>query len=153
MSGGKILCARYGPVALRLRGRRIELADGCPDYLELEEFVKYIKIDGSSPLIALLGVRRGSATSYKAFGAAIGLGQRAAGLLLARNPYPVVLPCHRVVRADGSLGGYSYGVELKRALLAYEGVEMCGGRVCRLAQVEEVDDVEEALLRSLGLGR
>ncbi|MGC8582792.1 MAG: methylated-DNA--[protein]-cysteine S-methyltransferase [Thermoproteus sp.] len=153
MSGSKIICARYGPVALRLRGSRIELLGNCPSYLELEEFVKYVKLDVSNPLIRLLGVRRGSATSYKEFGAAVGLGPRAAGLLLARNPYPVVLPCHRVVRADGSLGGYSYGVELKRALLAYEGVEMCGGRVCRLAHVEEVDDVEEALLRSLGLRR
>ncbi|HHX40651.1 MAG TPA: methylated-DNA--[protein]-cysteine S-methyltransferase, partial [Armatimonadetes bacterium] len=47
---------------------------------------------------------------------------RAAGSALARNPVPLLIPCHRVVRADGGLGGYLAGLSWKRRLLALEGV-------------------------------
>ena len=148
----KIICSRYGPVVLALKGRgRVELVDNCGEYVELEEFVKYIELDPRDPLTRLLGVRRGTATSYRLFAEAVGLSPRAVGRLLAGNKLPVILPCHRVVRSDRSLGGYSYGVELKRALLAYEGVRMCGGKVCELSPVEDVGDLTEALMRSLGL--
>jgi methylated-DNA-[protein]-cysteine S-methyltransferase len=46
---------------------------------------------------------------------------RAAGSACAHNPVPVVVPCHRVVRSDGSIGQYLGGVEAKAALLALEG--------------------------------
>lgn len=51
---------------------------------------------------------------------------RAVGQALARNPIPIVVPCHRVVAADGSLTGYSggAGVETKRQLLALEGATL-----------------------------
>jgi methylated-DNA-[protein]-cysteine S-methyltransferase len=45
---------------------------------------------------------------------------RAVGNALARNPIPVIIPCHRVVRSDGSLGGYALGLEWKRRLLELE---------------------------------
>ncbi|GIU97456.1 MAG: methylated-DNA--protein-cysteine methyltransferase [Actinomycetota bacterium] len=45
---------------------------------------------------------------------------RAVGTALGRNPIPIVIPCHRVVRADGALGGYAGGAERKRFLLALE---------------------------------
>lgn len=48
---------------------------------------------------------------------------RAVGRALATNPMPLVFPCHRVVRADGRLGGYGYGEAAKRALLVAEGVD------------------------------
>jgi methylated-DNA-[protein]-cysteine S-methyltransferase len=47
---------------------------------------------------------------------------RAAGNALGSNPLPIVVPCHRVVRTDGSLGGYTGGVERKEFLLQLEGV-------------------------------
>jgi len=47
---------------------------------------------------------------------------RAVGTSLAKNPFPIVIPCHRAVRSDGSLGGYQGGREMKRALLEMEGV-------------------------------
>lgn len=49
-------------------------------------------------------------------------GARAIGMAMSRNPCPIVVPCHRVLRSDGSLGGYSGpgGVELKRRLLELE---------------------------------
>ena len=46
---------------------------------------------------------------------------RAVGTACATNPLPIVLPCHRVLRSDGSLGGYLAGLEVKSTLLATEG--------------------------------
>ena len=46
---------------------------------------------------------------------------RAVGLANGRNPIAIVVPCHRILRTDGSLGGYAYGLPVKAALLAHEG--------------------------------
>ena len=46
---------------------------------------------------------------------------RAVGTALARNPLPLVVPCHRVVRSDGSIGNYAFGSDMKREILAREG--------------------------------
>jgi methylated-DNA-[protein]-cysteine S-methyltransferase len=46
---------------------------------------------------------------------------RAVGQALKRNPYSEVIPCHRVIRSDGKLGGYSKGIQKKRRLLKKEG--------------------------------
>jgi methylated-DNA-[protein]-cysteine S-methyltransferase len=45
---------------------------------------------------------------------------RAVGQALAKNPLPIVIPCHRVLKSDGSLGGYSGGLEMKKRLLGLE---------------------------------
>lgn len=52
----------------------------------------------------------------------LGLGKsaRSVGQALARNPLPIVVPCHRVIGSDGSLGGFSGGAEMKRYLLSLE---------------------------------
>lgn len=47
---------------------------------------------------------------------------RAVGSALARNPVPIAIPCHRVVKSDGSLGNYAFGTPLKRTLLEHEGM-------------------------------
>ncbi len=47
---------------------------------------------------------------------------RAAGSALGANPIPIVVPCHRVLRSDGGVGGYGGGLEMKRLLLGLEGV-------------------------------
>ncbi len=64
----------------------------------------------------------GRTASYAAVAAASGRPRavRAVGTACATNPLPVVVPCHRVVRADGSPGGYAGGPAVKRALLALE---------------------------------
>jgi methylated-DNA-[protein]-cysteine S-methyltransferase len=49
---------------------------------------------------------------------------RAAGTACGANPIPIILPCHRVIREDGSLGGYGGGLSLKRKLLKTEGVDI-----------------------------
>jgi O-6-methylguanine DNA methyltransferase len=46
---------------------------------------------------------------------------RAVGTALAKNPIPLLIPCHRVVRADGSIGSYAFGPDMKRDLLISEG--------------------------------
>lgn len=48
---------------------------------------------------------------------------RAVGSALARNPFPIVVPCHRAVRSDRTLGGYQGGLEMKRKILSMEGVK------------------------------
>jgi methylated-DNA-[protein]-cysteine S-methyltransferase len=64
----------------------------------------------------------GSRESYAAVAAAVGSPRavRAVGTACAHNPLPVVIPCHRVVRSDGSTGQYVGGVEAKSALLTLE---------------------------------
>lgn len=48
---------------------------------------------------------------------------RAVGTALGRNPVPVLIPCHRVVRTDGHIGNYAYGTPMKRSLLEHEGLD------------------------------
>ncbi len=75
----------------------------------------------------------GKVSTYGAIAKAIGSpgGARAVGNALGANPNPIVVPCHRVVRADGGLGGYSggEGPVTKAKLLAREGVPVSAGRV------------------------
>ncbi len=72
---------------------------------------------------ALIRIPPGQTRSYGELAAELGSGARAVGAACGRNPIPVVIPCHRVVAADGRLGGYSGldGVETKRFLLQLEG--------------------------------
>lgn len=65
----------------------------------------------------------GATRSYGALARELGLSARSVGRACARNPLPILLPCHRVVGSDGELGGYSGGggVETKRKLLQLEG--------------------------------
>jgi methylated-DNA-[protein]-cysteine S-methyltransferase len=51
---------------------------------------------------------------------------RAVGSANGKNPIPIIVPCHRVLASDGSLGGYSLGLPMKRRLLALEGVSVAG---------------------------
>jgi methylated-DNA-[protein]-cysteine S-methyltransferase len=46
---------------------------------------------------------------------------------MARNPVPIIVPCHRVIRSDGSLGGFGGGLELKRRMLQLESLRVGGG--------------------------
>jgi methylated-DNA-[protein]-cysteine S-methyltransferase len=64
----------------------------------------------------------GEVRSYRWIAQQIGKprASRAVGNALARNPIPIIIPCHRVVRTDGSLGGYALGLGWKRRLLELE---------------------------------
>ena len=73
---------------------------------------------------ALLNVPYGNVRSYRWLAAMAGNPQaaRAVGGALNRNRVAVVVPCHRVVEASGGLGGFGYGLDIKRRLLELEGV-------------------------------
>ncbi len=74
--------------------------------------------------LALATIPYGQTVSYGEQARRLGLGPdsaRAVGAANGRNPVPVVLPCHRVVGADGSLTGFGGGLPLKRFLLEHEG--------------------------------
>jgi methylated-DNA-[protein]-cysteine S-methyltransferase len=76
-------------------------------------------------LLAEHGIPRGRVSTYGRIARHVGSpgSSRAVGRALATNPFPIIIPCHRAVRADGEIGGYQGGSEMKRALLAMEGVE------------------------------
>ena len=71
---------------------------------------------------ALLQVPDGHVTTYGDIAARIGRpgAARAVGTAVGRNPLGWIIPCHRALRRDGALGGYHWGVPVKRAMLAYE---------------------------------
>jgi methylated-DNA-[protein]-cysteine S-methyltransferase len=71
---------------------------------------------------ALRKIPAGTTKTYTELAATAGNPRavRAAGSACATNPVALIVPCHRVVRADGSLGGYLYGLDVKRALLDHE---------------------------------
>ena len=54
---------------------------------------------------------------------------RAVGNAMAKNPNPISVPCHRIIRSDGSLGGYSLGVSKKIQLLKNEGIKIKNNKV------------------------
>lgn len=77
-------------------------------------------------LVATLGVPFGAVDTYQGIAAAIGRpsASRAVGNALGRNPVPVVVPCHRVIRSDGSMGWYTGGAHIKQKLLGIEGASV-----------------------------
>jgi methylated-DNA-[protein]-cysteine S-methyltransferase len=72
---------------------------------------------------ALLAIEPGRPSTYGALAGRLGRASaaRALGAAVGRNPISVLVPCHRVVGADGSLTGYAGGLERKQALLSLEG--------------------------------
>ena len=73
----------------------------------------------------------GQVRSYSWVASQIGVpqGSRAVGQVMANNPFPIVVPCHRVVGRDGHLTGFAAGLEMKRRLLELEAVKVNAHRV------------------------
>lgn len=74
---------------------------------------------------ALLDIPAGAVTTYAAIAARIDApaAHRAVGTAIGQNPLAVLIPCHRVIRKDGALGGYRWGLVRKRAILAREAAQ------------------------------
>jgi AraC family transcriptional regulator of adaptative response/methylated-DNA-[protein]-cysteine methyltransferase len=73
---------------------------------------------------ALLRIPAGATTSYAAIATAVGnpRASRAVGSAVGANPISWLIPCHRVLRGDGGLGGYAWGPARKRSMLVWEGL-------------------------------
>ncbi|EQD44707.1 methylated-DNA--protein-cysteine methyltransferase [mine drainage metagenome] len=88
------------------------------DAMGMTEFQKRV-------LLAVRSIKRGSTATYKQVAKAAGYPKayRAVGTVLRGNPFPPFVPCHRVIRSDGSIGNYSGkgGIRAKRKLLISEG--------------------------------
>lgn len=76
---------------------------------------------------ALVRIPYGTTTTYGRVAAEVGRpnGSRAVGAAVGRNPIGIIIPCHRVIGADGSLTGFGGGLDNKVALLHLEGVAAC----------------------------
>ncbi len=127
-----VLADRVSPRVLhapaRLDGAARELADyfaGLRRGFDLPLDLRLATGFRRSVLAELCRIGFGSTATYAAVAAATGrpAAVRAVGSACARNPLPVVVPCHRVVRSDGSLGQYVGGPEAKQALLHLEAVD------------------------------
>ncbi len=79
----------------------------------------------------LLEVPKGKVTTYGDLAKAVGLknGQRAIGRIMNKNPYPVIVPCHRVIMSDGKIGGYAWGEKVKTKMLSQEGIKISNGKI------------------------
>ncbi len=79
----------------------------------------------------LINVPKGKVTTYSELAKAVGLknGQRAIGQIMKKNPFPVIIPCHRVVKSDGKIGGYAYGSKVKTNMLTKEGIKIQDGKI------------------------
>ena len=79
----------------------------------------------------LLEVPKGKVTTYGELSKAVGLknGQRYVGNIMNKNPYPVIVPCHRVVMSSGKIGGYAYGEHIKAKMLNDEGIQVKNGKI------------------------
>jgi O-6-methylguanine DNA methyltransferase len=75
---------------------------------------------------AMRKVKAGQSLSYKSLATAAGTPAaiRAAGSVCARNPVPIIIPCHRIIKSDGSIGDFLYGTDLKKSLLKHEGIQI-----------------------------
>lgn len=94
------------------------------------EFTFPVDLSGLKPFTmrVLEETRRipyGRVASYRSIALRLGRPEaaRAVGQALKRNPIPLVIPCHRVIRNDGLLGGFTIGLDIKKRLLSMEGIE------------------------------
>ncbi|NPA70044.1 MAG: MGMT family protein [Crenarchaeota archaeon] len=100
-------------------------------------------------LLATLSIPRGKVASYSQIAQIIGTSPRVVGRVLALNPYPVIIPCHRVVRSSGELGGYSSSkIDVKMKILEREGVRISDGKV-RKSDFISTDQLRERFARIL----
>jgi len=84
----------------------------------------------------LLQVPEGKVTTYGDLAKAVGLenGQRTIGTIMKKNPFLGIVPCHRVVKSDGKIGGFVYGERTKSQMLVKEGIKIKDGKIVDFAK-------------------
>jgi methylated-DNA-[protein]-cysteine S-methyltransferase len=100
-----------------LSGNDVKFETGILDLDQCRPFQRRV-------LLAEFGIPRGYVSTYGRIARHLGVpgGARAVGNALARNPFPIVIPCHRALRSDGSIGGFQGGLAMKAKLLQMEGI-------------------------------
>ena len=108
-----------------LPGMFVDYFDGTPVKFPLDNLdmsicypfqIEVLKAEWSIPY--------GNVAYYRTVASKIGsTAYRAVGNALARNPFPLIIPCHRAIRSDRTLGGFQGGLKMKRRILELEGVE------------------------------
>ncbi|TDA30638.1 MAG: cysteine methyltransferase [Archaeoglobi archaeon] len=107
-------CALSEKIEKYFRGEKVEF--DCEFELDLPEFTVRV-------LERVAKIPYGEITTYGILAKELNTSSRAIGQALRKNPVPVLIPCHRIVARSG-IGGYSAGVEIKKALLRLEGVQL-----------------------------
>jgi len=74
-------------------------------------------------------IPKGKVTTYKILAKKLKMHPRAVGKLLNKNPYPDRIPCFKVVKSNGEIGGYKFGVKKKIYLLRKEGIEIKNDKI------------------------
>lgn len=119
LDSANLLPHRFEDLAARFRayfsGRKVEF----PDELDLSAATPFQR----EVWQAARRIPCGQTRSYAWVAGQVGKPEaaRAVGQALGRNPLPIIVPCHRVLAADGGLGGFSGGIETKKFLLLLEG--------------------------------
>lgn len=125
-----VLARQFGPRVLRsskpverVRRELDEYFAGKREHFDVEPDVRGLPAYNQKVLAELARVEYGHTTTYGRLAAQTGnpRAARAVGTVMNRNPIPIVLPCHRVVGASGSLTGYAGGLHRKEQLLRLEG--------------------------------
>lgn len=104
--------------------RGLERGDGREISYDLRDFTSF----EAEVWMAALEIVRGQVKPYSWLAQHIGRPRavRAVGTALGKNPIPILIPCHRVVRSDGTVGNYAFGSDYKARILRHEGVVVSG---------------------------
>jgi len=114
--------SRARAIAERAREELAEYLGGLRSYFTVPVDISVAGPFQRSVLETALAIPFGEVRTYRWIAEKIGATRavRAVGTALGRNPVPVIVPCHRVLRTDGGLGGYAFGLDMKRRLLSLE---------------------------------
>ena len=131
-----VICDEYEDLALKMS----EIYEGKKVNIDLE--MLDLRVDKSNKnlpfksdfmrkvLLETWKIPHGKTETYKSIAEKLdSKAHRAVGTSLARNPYPLAIPCHRVIKSDYSIGKYGGGSDMKKKILKKEGVKIKGNKV------------------------
>ncbi|MGB9720001.1 MAG: methylated-DNA--[protein]-cysteine S-methyltransferase [bacterium] len=103
-------------ISLYINGKSVQFSTDILDLKQLGNFQRKV-------LQSTFKIHRGRIETYGSIAKKVGTpkGARAVGQALAKNPFPIIIPCHRVIKSDGTIGGFGNNPDLKRKLLSIEG--------------------------------
>ncbi len=102
--------------------RMISLVNPCPGVASIDLDLSIYTLNEITVYRALLETETGATGSYESLARRAGFprGARFVGTVMAKNSLPIIIPCHRVIRSDGTVGHYSAGDGIKRLLIEHE---------------------------------